>query len=125
VAEVTGQATVLLVRDVQRTLAYYRDRLGFEVESYEDPTHYGYARRGGAWLHFAHWDGAEPRPNSVAVPPDMFDVYAYTDDVRGLHEELAERGAEILYGPVEQPWATLEIRVRDPDGYVVAFGQLR
>jgi catechol 2,3-dioxygenase-like lactoylglutathione lyase family enzyme len=124
-AELKGQATVLLVRDVERTLAYYRDRLGFEVKQFEEnPRHYGYANRGECWFHFAHWDGVEPQPNSLLVPPDMFDAYLYVDDVRGLHDELRERGAELLHGPEERPWTSLEIRVRDPDGHVLAFGQL-
>jgi catechol 2,3-dioxygenase-like lactoylglutathione lyase family enzyme len=123
-AEVFGAATVLLVRDVAASLAYYGDKLGFEVSSFEEnPTHYGYANRGGAWFHFAHWDGVEPRPNAVAVPPDMFEAYLYADDVTVLHEELVERGAKVLHGPEERPWTKLEIRVQDPDGYVVAFGE--
>lgn len=124
-AEIRGAATVLLVRDVAASMAYYRDRLGFEVTSFEEnPTHYGYANRGEAWFHFARWEGVEPRPNAVAVPPDMFEAYLYLDDVTALHEELVERGADILHGPEERPWTTAEIRVRDPDGYVIAFGEL-
>jgi catechol 2,3-dioxygenase-like lactoylglutathione lyase family enzyme len=120
-----GKATVLLVRDIEESLAYYRDKLGFEVTRYEEnPSHYGYANRGECWFHFAHWDGVEPRPNSVLVPPDMFDAYLYVDDIPALHEEFSERGAELLHGPEARPWTASEIRVRDPDGYVLAFGQL-
>jgi catechol 2,3-dioxygenase-like lactoylglutathione lyase family enzyme len=124
-AEVKEQATVLLVRDVDRTLAYYHDKLGFEVTRYEEnPTHYGYANRGECWFHFAHWDGVEPQPNSLLVPPDMFDAYLGVDDVRSLHEELQKRAADLLRGPEKRPWTSLEIRIRDPDGHVLAFGQL-
>ena len=36
--EVTRMGTILGVADVDRSLAFYRDRLGFEVEaSYDDP----------------------------------------------------------------------------------------
>jgi hypothetical protein len=40
-----------------------------------------------------------------------------------LNTELVERGAELLHGPVEQGYGLREIRVRDPHGYVLAFGQ--
>jgi catechol 2,3-dioxygenase-like lactoylglutathione lyase family enzyme len=124
VPEIRGAATVLLVRDVARSVAYYRDQLGFETSLFEqNPEHYGYANRGKAWFHFARWDGVEPRPNAIAVPPDMFEAYLYVDDVTALHEELVERGADLLHGPEERPWTRLEIRVRDPDGYVLAFGE--
>jgi uncharacterized glyoxalase superfamily protein PhnB len=55
----------------------------------------------------------------------MFDVYVYVDDVDALHEELVGRGADLVHGPVEQGYGLREIRVRDPDGYVLAFGRLR
>jgi uncharacterized glyoxalase superfamily protein PhnB len=54
----------------------------------------------------------------------MFDVYVYVDDVDALHAELVERGADLLHGPVEQAYGLRELRVRDPHGYVLAFGTL-
>jgi uncharacterized glyoxalase superfamily protein PhnB len=117
-------APVLLVEDVALALDYYRDRLGFEVSQYDRlPEHYGYASRDNCHVHFAHWDGVRPRPNSEVVPPDMCDVYVYFDDVEALHEELVERDADLLYGPVDQGYGLREIRVRDPHGYILAFGQ--
>jgi catechol 2,3-dioxygenase-like lactoylglutathione lyase family enzyme len=122
--EIRGAATVLLVRDVARSIAYYRDQLGFETSVFEEnPEHYGYANRGEAWVHFAHWDGVDPRPNAIAVPPDMFEIYLRADDIEALHSELQERGAEVIQAPEQMPWARLEIRVKDPDGYVLAFGE--
>jgi catechol 2,3-dioxygenase-like lactoylglutathione lyase family enzyme len=124
VAELRVAATVLLVRDVARSVEHYGDKLGFETSLFdENPTHYGYANRDNVWFHFARWEGVEPRPNAVAVPPDMFEAYLYVDDISALHEELVERGADLLDGPEERPWTRLEFRIRDPDGYVIAFGE--
>jgi catechol 2,3-dioxygenase-like lactoylglutathione lyase family enzyme len=120
-----AHATVLLVQDVNRAADYYRDQLGFEVSSYEaNPHHYAYASRDDCHVHFACFKDAVPRPNSVAAPPDMFDVYVYVDDVEGLHEELVERGADIVLGPVDAVYGLREIRVRDPHGYILAFGKV-
>src|SRR5207237_3373209 len=106
------------------SLAYYRDRLGFDIDSYARlPEHYGYASREACYVHFAHYDAAQPRPNSVAVPPDMFDLYAYPDDVDALYAELAKRRADLLGPPVEEGYGMYDFRVRDPDGYVLAFGR--
>ncbi len=119
-----GHATVLLVEEVRRSVEYYRNRLGFEVDLYDaDPAHYGYARRDACSVHFAHWDGVGPRSNSAVVPPDMFDLYVYVDEVDALHEELIGRGAEALGPPVRQGYGMYDFRVRDPDGYVLAFGR--
>jgi catechol 2,3-dioxygenase-like lactoylglutathione lyase family enzyme len=120
----TGHATVLLVRDVARSAEYYRDALGFETRRWEvNPDHYGYASRDACHVHLARFEGAQARPNHEEAPPDMFDVYVWVDDVDVLHGELAQRGAELLHGPIEQPYGLRELRVRDPDGYIIAFGQ--
>jgi predicted enzyme related to lactoylglutathione lyase len=120
----TGHATVLLVEDVRRATDYYRDALGFEVELYDRiPDHYGYARRDGCHVHFACFGGTAARPNSEVVPPDMFDAYFWVDDVERLYADVAERGAEIVHGPVDQGYGLREFRVRDPEGYILAFGQ--
>jgi catechol 2,3-dioxygenase-like lactoylglutathione lyase family enzyme len=43
-----SHATVLLVPDVRRAGDYYRDRLGFDVNYFEqNPSHYAYAARDG------------------------------------------------------------------------------
>ena len=122
---VESHATVLLVDDVAEQLDYYRDKLGFDGHAWElNPQHYGYASRGGCHVHFCCADHARPKPNHVAFPPDMFDLYVYVDDVDGLHEELVARGAEILNDPVDTEYGMRDFRVRDPAGYVLAFGKV-
>ena len=118
----TGLAPVLLVPDVRSALEWYRDVLGFEVEAWQlEPSDYGYATRDGCTIHLGH--GPKAHPNSELRPPDMFDVYLWVEDVAALHDELVERRADVLLGPTEQPWRMLEIRVRDPNGYVLGIGQ--
>lgn len=119
-----SQASVFLVEDVARAVDYYRDALGFDVQLYDRiPEHYGYAQRDRCAVHFACFRGVEARPNSEAVPPDMFDAYFYVDDVDALYAEVLERGAEIVHGPVAQGYGMREFRVRDPHGYILAFGR--
>lgn len=117
-----SHATVLLVPDVHAALDWWRNALGFEVEVYEGGDFYGYARRDGVYVHFSKCP--DVRPNSVASPPDLFDLYVYVDDVEALHAEFVERGgAEILHPPTDRAYGMREIRVRDPHGYVLGIGQ--
>ena len=110
-------ATVLVVEDVGRSLDYYRDKLGFDGRPYDkDPAIYGYASRGRCNIHLAQ---GRPHPNG------FFDVYVYVDDVDALYDELRVRGADVLNAPVATDYGLREIRVRDPDGYVLAFGKLQ
>jgi len=121
----TGLAPVLLVTDVRAAAEYYRERLGFDVALYDRiPDHYAYAQRDACYLHFARFDGSPPRPNAEVVPPDMFDVYLYVDDVEAFHDEVVVRGADVILAPTNQGYGLREIRVRDPFGYILAFGQL-
>jgi uncharacterized glyoxalase superfamily protein PhnB len=121
--KLTSVAPVLLVDDVRVQAAYYEERLGFTVSFYDRaPDHYAYARHDDCWVHFASFSGVAPRPNVDVVPPDMFDVYFWVDDVDAVHEELIRRGADVIQAPALQGWGLREIRVRDPHGYILAFG---
>jgi uncharacterized glyoxalase superfamily protein PhnB len=120
----TGLAPVLLVEDVRVAAEYYRDRLGFDVSFYDRiPEHYAYVERDGCHVHFARLDGVAPRPNVEVVLPDMFDVYFWVDDVDAFHEEVVARGADVIQAPTDQCYGLRDIRVRDPHGYILAFGK--
>jgi uncharacterized glyoxalase superfamily protein PhnB len=123
---IEAAATVLLVEDVGRAADYYRDRLGFQVDAYDKlPEHYAYVRRDNCRIHLAYFEHAPRRlPNWELAPPDMFDVYVYVTDVDALHAELRERGADVILAPTVQGYGCYEIRVRDADGYVLAFGRV-
>lgn len=44
-------------------------------------------------------------------------------DVEALHGELVLKGAIIVYPPIIQPYGMKEFAIRDPNGYVLGFGQ--
>ena len=52
-----------------------------------------------------------------------WDVFYWVDDVDGLYAELAARGAAVVYPPMVQPYGMREFAIRDPNGYVLGFGQ--
>ena len=65
-------------------------------------------------------DGA--RPNR-AFDDHAWDAYVYVRDADALHEELRDRGAEIVKPPTDQAYDCREFEVRDPDGHVICFAQ--
>jgi catechol 2,3-dioxygenase-like lactoylglutathione lyase family enzyme len=120
----TGLAPVLLVPDVRAALDWYRDVLGFEVEGWSQaPAMYGYATRDGCTIHLACSERGPARPNSEVVPPDLFDVYLWVDDVERLYDELGGSGTDNLHPPTDRDYGLREIRVRDLNGYVLGIGQ--
>ncbi len=54
----TGISPVLLVADIQRSVEYFRDKLGFECEVYGEPPDFAAARRDEATLLLALCDDA-------------------------------------------------------------------
>ena len=48
--------------------------------------------------------------------------YIYVDDVMGLWNDI---GAQVIaeWGPERMPYNMMEFAIRDPNGYLLSFGQ--
>jgi catechol 2,3-dioxygenase-like lactoylglutathione lyase family enzyme len=120
---VTGVSPVLLVADIERSVAYYRDRLGFECATYGDPPDFVVARRDDATLLFALC----PEPERIApnwqIVDKVWNAYIRVDDADAVYAEVQRRGAGIDYTIYDAPHGFREFGAQDPDGYDIAFGQ--
>jgi len=122
-ATLTGVSPVLLCSDIERTVAYYRDRLGFECDVYGDPPNFVVAGRDAATMLFALCtDGGRIVPNWRIVDK-VWNAYIRVDDVEAVYAEVQERGAPIDYTLYDAPSGFREFGVQDPDGHDIAFGQ--
>ncbi len=117
------------VPDLVRTVAYYRDVLGFDVMGYWDGAHvtaaptdpvFAIVKRGQTQLFFNRGDGSEVRSGRAE---GGYDVYFHVVGVDTLAEELRSRGAEILDGPEDRSYGQREFMVRDCNDLIVAFGE--
>jgi uncharacterized glyoxalase superfamily protein PhnB len=111
------------VSDVGAAGAYYHDVFGFELEySGGTPPEFAvYSRDGVPIMLRRVADPARILPNEAQG--GTWDVFFWVDDVGALYEELRGKGATIVYEPIIQPYAIKEFAVRDPNGYVLGFGQ--
>jgi len=123
VARLTGISPVLLVSDLDRSVAYYRDRLGFRCEVYGDPPDLATADREGATLLLALAHDASRLVPHWQIVDKMWNVYIRCDDADAIYAEVQERGAAIDYTIYDAPHRFREFGVSDPDGYDIAFGQ--
>lgn len=106
-----GRATpILRVADMETSLAWYRDQLGFTIK-WQTPVFTGLAR-GEMSLMLALDDQGHAGTW----------VYVGVDDADALHLELRARGVAIRQPPVNFPWGAREMQVCDPDGHVLRFG---
>jgi predicted enzyme related to lactoylglutathione lyase len=123
VATLTGISPVLLVADLERSVAYYRDRLGFTCTVHGDPPNFATADRDAATVLLALSDRPDRLVPHWKIVDMMWNAYIRVDDVDAIYEEVQERGAGIDYTIYDAPHGFREFGVQDPDGHDIAFGQ--
>ena len=121
--EILRSATYLPVPDVSKIGAYYHDVLGFECDgSAGEPPEFAIYSRGKATVMLRRVASATLiRPNEAQG--GTWDVFCWVSDIDALFEQLTRNGADVVYGPVVQPYRIKEFAVRDPVGHVLGFGQ--
>ena len=117
-----------IVQDLEASIAYYVERLGFELEFQgpEGDVYYaGVKREGVAVMLKTIMPGVLPQPNHTRHPWARWDAYVYTRDPDTIFEEFSRRGATFV-----TPLSFIDdglwgFEISDADGYVVAFFHLR
>ena len=109
-----GVTPRLPVRDLAKSLQFYRDVLGFtdDVLWPDDEPTFAIVRRGGAHIGLFTGDRAGPEQRGYV------ELYIEVDDATALHDELEPRWP-IAWGPEVYSYGRREFAVIDPDGYMV------
>ena len=127
--EVTRAGAILAVSDFERSLAFYRDTLGLEVEELYDDPPYATLVSAGARLSLAEQGHpAEDRPGVTMTAPDDASranvvIVLEVEDAGAVYRELGGRGTRFLAEPFEPPWGGCRFFCVDPDGYLVEIEQ--
>ncbi|HYF49454.1 MAG TPA: VOC family protein [Planctomycetota bacterium] len=121
---------MLYVRDVLRSVEFYRDRLGFKFTGWwnDDTNDYSQELRGKEKPQFAelrvgdlvlHLHAAEgelPKKEGASI------LHLAVDDVDAYHAEVQARGIK-ADPPEDMPWGMRHFYVSDPDGQAWSFSQ--
>lgn len=116
-----------VVSDVDQTIAFYGEKLGFETRfrQPEQNPFFAIVGRDGAQLFVKSHKGLSPLPNSKRHPWIAWDAFVYVPDPDALAAEFAGRGVAFS-SPLEDTHDGLRgFQVSDPDGYVLFFGRPR
>jgi catechol 2,3-dioxygenase-like lactoylglutathione lyase family enzyme len=120
---------ILAVRDVDRSVAFYRDHLGFAVDALYDDPPYATLSRDGVRLSLAEQGHpAQDRPGTtllVPLDPAVLSTIVVLEvaDAASVHAQLVADGVPMLTEPWAPPWGGLRCFVVDPDGYLVEIEQ--
>jgi uncharacterized glyoxalase superfamily protein PhnB len=104
----------LPVRDIQETIAYYKNELGFIDEWFwgDPPTDAG-----------CHRDTLSLLFNQNPAMADRisgFELVMFVDDVDGVYEEFSNNCNIIIASPLtDEPWGIRDFVIRDINGYLL------
>ena len=114
------------VNDLQRSLAFYKDVLGFAVdERWErDGKLMGLSLKAGdvTWMIGQDdWQKGRDRKKG-----EGFRLYCSTkQNVDALAEGIKKRGGRLDSEPADQPWGSRDFSLTDPDGFKITIGRDR
>jgi catechol 2,3-dioxygenase-like lactoylglutathione lyase family enzyme len=116
-----------IVSNVDQTIAFYRDKLGFET-TFQQPERnpfFAIIGRDGAQIFIKSHKGLSPVPNSKRHPFMRWDAFVYAPDPDALAAEFAEHGATFSVPLKDTNDGLRGFEICDPDGYVLFFGRPR
>ena len=128
--EIAGISPFFIVKNVPAALAFYRDRLGFDITFQgpsEDEIFFGIVQRGAAMIMLKDV-GVDPVPNytrDIKKGVARWDAYVNVPDPDALAAEFASRNVE-FFTPLKDTHDGLRgFEVKDAGGYVLFFGRPR
>src|SRR4051812_4337448 len=131
-AAISSIAPFFIVKDVPAALAFYRERLGFDITFQgpePDDIFFGIVQRGGAMIILKEV-GVDPVPNytrDIKKGIARWDAYLYVPDPDALAAEFSSRSVE-FFTPLKEGYSDDGLRgfeLKDADGYMLFFGHPR
>ena len=104
---------ILRVEDLDASLAFYVDKLGFRL-NWRDEDGNSFASITRDRCDFFLSVGDQGHPGSW--------MWIGVGDVDELHDELRAKDVPVRNPPANYPWGSREMQVEDPDGNVLRFG---
>jgi len=115
----------LIVADIARSVAFYRDVLGATVLREGEPT---FLRLANTWIIINKGGGpTDDKPEIIASSPrDLSTLTSFINlrvvDIHRCYELWRSRGAKFITEPKVHP-SEKRCYMRDPDGYLIEVGQ--
>ena len=117
------EGLTLTVEDVERSVAFYRDKLGLNVAWNAAPA-FAMIRHGAGTIGLLSIVEARKEGITDSTPNQRAAIHVEfsTDDLDALYTELQAKGVAFHQPPHDEPWER-SMSAYDPDGYAVEFAQ--
>lgn len=117
-AAIRGMAPQFVVSDLEKSISFYTEELGFSVSfGYQD--FYAGLECAGHSLHLKHGDPLSDE-RSRKRKDENLDVTFSVADVNGLYENILSKKINVIQPLRTMPYGK-EFYICDPDGYILAF----
>jgi catechol 2,3-dioxygenase-like lactoylglutathione lyase family enzyme len=118
---ITGIMPQLRTLDMDSSIRFYSEKLGFSVEfKYQD--FYAGIRAGSQIFHLKLVDEKDPSIPYVDQG-GHFHLYLQTDDISDFAARLKANGVELVKDVHTTPWNTREIIIHDDQGHTLYLGE--
>src|SRR5579863_1853954 len=96
-------APVFFTINIPGTLAYYKEKLGFECRgTWQDPPVYAIVARDRLAIHFRCAEPPTAHPDKYA--DELLDAYLLVEDADTLYAEYAAGGVDFTRELADTPW---------------------
>ena len=116
---------VFTVSNVDQTIAFYRDKLGFETR-FQQPDRnpfFAILGRDGAQIFVKSEQGIAPLPNAKRHRHLRWDAFVYVPDPDALATDFTANGATFSVPLKDTHDGLRGFEICDPDGYTLFFGR--
>src|SRR5262245_28161507 len=111
----------LRTTDLDRSILFYTQKVGLELEFRHADFYAGIRSPGGGSFHLKLVDAADP---SIAFVQEGGHLHLYlgVDDVDAFAEQLRAAGVDLAQPPCNTAWGTRELVFNDDQGHTIYAG---
>jgi catechol 2,3-dioxygenase-like lactoylglutathione lyase family enzyme len=116
---ITLNSSILLTKDMERAIRFYRDVMGLELQKQFETVAFfqdGLVIHDDA-VYLGYIGGSDPSARGFRA------VYYYiASDIDEMYRSLEEKKVDFIHGLEAQSWGEKCVRFYDPDGNVIEIG---
>jgi len=123
--KLSSAAPTFAVADVDETIRWYQEQLGFTTYPFPETPPYAFAivSRDTVEIMFQHVPDYEKPDLYSQRGGGVWDAYIRMESLKEFYESIKDR-VEIVLPLRKQPYGDWEFEVKDPNGYILVFSEL-